>query len=340
MKAQIAPGYDKNRVVLKDAIPIQTPYTLFVSPSQLCNFKCHYCAHSLSNTEKREAGLVRINLSDDIFSKILKQSEELGGKFKRILLTGLGEPLLNEKIAEIVKQLKQAGVSEKIEIFTNASKLNDALSDALIDSGLTKLRISIQGTSADTYKKQARVKVDFDALVGNIGYFYERSRGRCQVYIKIIEEELDSPEDKELFFKMFGDICDEIYVENLVRAQPMMGDYGNKVSADRTFYGEESQKRDVCPYIFYSLQIDSEGNCFPCPPLGLPKSFSLGNINDQPISEIWYGEKHQQLMAQHLRKDGSRPKLCQECTCYKAFTPEPDALDAVADEILERLTDG
>jgi len=340
MKAQIAPGYDKKRVVLKDSIPIHTPYTLFISPSQLCNFRCHYCSHSLTNTKKREVGLVKVNLSDDLFAKIVKQSEELGGKFKRILLTGLGEPLLNEKIAEIVKRIDRADMSEKIEIFTNASRLNKELTNSLIESGLTKLRISIQGTSAEAYKKHAGVKVDFNALVRDIGYFYERSRGLCEVYIKVIEEELESLEDKERFFKIFGDICDEIYVENLVRAQPMMGDYDNKVSSSRTIYGDEAQKREVCPYIFYSLQVDSEGNCFPCPPLGLPKSFSLGNINDQPISEIWYGDKHQQLMAQHLRKDGSRPKLCQECTCYKAFTPEQDALDAVADEILERLTNG
>lgn len=340
MKANIAPGYDKNRVTLRDAIPIRTPYTLFISPSQLCNFKCHYCSHALSNTEKREAGLVRVNLSDDVFASIIKQSEDLGGTFKRILLTGLGEPLLNPKIPEIVNQIKQAGIAEKIEIFTNASKLNEALSDALIDSGLTKLRISIQGTSAEAYKTQARAKLDFDALVKNIAYFYGRSRRRCEVYIKVIEEELDSPEDKKIFFRVFGDICDEIYVENLVRAQPMMGDYNNKVSSDRTFYGEKAQKRDVCPYIFYSLQIDSEGNCYPCPPLGLPKSFSLGNIKEQQIREIWYGEKHQELMKQHLRKDGSRPQLCQSCTCYKAFTPSQDNLDAAADHILERLING
>lgn len=53
MKANLKPGYDLQRKVLKDVVPLDTPYTLFISPSQLCNFKCHYCSHSLSTSEKK-----------------------------------------------------------------------------------------------------------------------------------------------------------------------------------------------------------------------------------------------------------------------------------------------
>lgn len=338
MKANYVPGYDKERVFLKDVIPISVPYTLFISPSQLCNFKCHYCAHSLPGKVKKDSGLIRVHMQDDCFEKIIDQSKALGGKYKRVLLTGLGEPLLNQDVASMVRRISSAQISDRIEIFTNASKLNKSVSDDLISSGLTKLRISIQGTSKEAYKKHAKINLDFNGLVDNIAYFFKTSRNRCSVYIKVINEELDSESDRQKFLDIFGEICDEIYVENLVRAQPMMGDYDNKISSERTFYGEEAKKRDVCPYIFYTLQIDSEGFCYPCPPLSLPKSFSLGNINQESISEIWYGRKHMELMQQHLLKDGSRPDLCKNCTCYKAFTPEQDNLDDSAASIKKRLS--
>ncbi len=337
MKASVKAGYDTVRQPLKDILPINTPFTLFISPSQHCNFKCSFCSHSLPTEEKKEKGLNQLNLSDELFLKIVEQSKKFPSKYKRILLTGLGEPLINKNIAEMVRELKKADISEKLEIFTNASLLTPQLSSDLIDAGLTKLRISIQGTDAQQYKKHCGVNINFDELVDNIRFFYEKSRGKCEVYIKIIEEELKDEDDKQKFFDIFGNICDDIFIENLVKAQPAMGDYEQKIDTVRTFYGEEAKKRDVCPYIFYSLQIDSEGNCFPCPPLSLPQYFSIGNIADIPLTEIWLGKKHKALIRSHLSENTSKPSLCKECVCYLAFTPSTDNLDGHEKEILKKM---
>lgn len=337
MKAEIKPGYDNERQSLKDIIPLDTPFTLFISPSQLCNFKCHFCSHSLSSEKKKEAGFVAINQDFEVFKKIAQQSKEFPRKYKRILLTGLGEPLVNPRIAEMVKLLKEYDIAEKLEIFTNASLLTKELSDSLIAAGLTRLRISVQGTDAEKYKKHCGINIDFEKFVENIKYFYEKSRNKCSIYIKIIEEELYGEEDRQKFFNIFGEICDDIFVENLVRAQPMMGDYDEKIAMSRTFYGEIAEKREVCPYIFYTLQTDSEGNCYPCPPLSLPLSFSVGNIHKQTLKEIWNGERMQKLRLSHLKKDGSKCKLCKQCTNYLCFTPEQDNLDDNAQEIINKI---
>ncbi len=337
MKAIIKPGYTSKRIALKDAIPVAAPFTLFISPSQHCNFRCSYCAQSLNDEHRAQKDLKRIHLTIELFNQIVEQSQKFPVKYKRILLTGLGEPLMNKNITHMVKALHDAKVSENLEIFTNASLLTPELSKKLIDAGLTKLRISVQGTNSQMYKKHTGVNIDFNNFVENIAFFYKQSRGKCSIYIKIIEEELQDETDKEKFFALFGNICDEIFIENLVRAQPAMGNYDKQVESTRTFYGEKSQKRDVCPFIFYSLQIDSEGNCFPCPPLGLPQSFSLGNIKNIPLIGIWYGSKHKELMATHLRKDGNKCALCRSCTQYLCFTPEEDNVDHACESILHRL---
>lgn len=337
MNAIIKPGYDSQRQYLKDVIPLSTPFTLFIAPSQLCNFKCHFCSHSLSTQKKKEAGFVAKHLDFGLFKKIVEQSQAFAEKYKRILLTGLGEPLMNPRIVEMVQELSHANVAENLEIFTNGSFLTHDLSDGLVEAGLTKLRISIQGTSARMYEKNCSVRIDFQALVDEIKYFYDKSRNKCSIYIKIIEEELEDENDKKKFFDIFGSICDEIYVENLVKAQPMMGDYDNTISTVKTFYGEIAEKREVCPYIFYSLQIDAEGNCFPCPPLSLPKSFSLGNLLEIPLTKIWYGEKHKELMISHLKSDGNKPDICKKCTNYMCFTPKEDSVDLHKEEIIRLI---
>ncbi|HHT9158330.1 MAG TPA: radical SAM/SPASM domain-containing protein [Candidatus Brocadiaceae bacterium] len=337
MKAKIIPGYDSNRQTLSEIIPIDTPFTLFISPSQTCNFKCVYCSQSMNANQKKQYGFSQKLQDFSLFVRLAHQAAEFPKKFKRVLLTGLGEPLTNPRIAEMVKMLAYLNVAEKYEVFTNASLLTPELSKKLIEAGLTGLRISVQGLTAKKYKEICGVNIDFDTFVERIRFFYQ-NKGNCTVYIKIIDECLEGEQEREKFFKIFGDICDDIFVENLVKAQPMMGDYDGKVSNTKTFYGETAEKREVCPYMFYTLQTDSVGNAFPCPPLGLPHSFSLGNIEEKSLMEIWNGEKLKKLRISHLRKNNSKAAVCKQCTCYKAFTPKEDDLDASADVILSRIT--
>jgi len=336
MQAKIAPGYDKKREKLSEIIPLPAPFTLFITPAQVCNFKCFYCTQHKSAEEKKRIGFVSQLLDYDVFLKIAHQASEFPVPCKRVLLTGLGEPLMNPRIPEMVATLRDLGVAEKYEIFTNAYFLSHEMSDRLLNAGLTRLRISIQGLHADKYEEICGVKIDYDRLVDNIRYFYEH-RGDCTVYIKIIDAGLDGKADEEKFFATFGDICDDIFIEHLVKAQPSMGDYKNKADNEYTFYGEESQFREVCPYIFYTLQTDAVGNVFPCPPLGLPLSFSLGNVTDTTLLSIWNGEKLRNLQLSHLRKKRTTIPVCGTCTQYMCFTPEEDNLDNDAEDLIQRI---
>ena len=337
MKAQIKPGYDNVRQKLADIIPITTPFTLFITPSQLCNFKCSYCTQSLGVDEKNKIGFKQQLLDDDTFLKIANQAAEFPEKFKRVLLTGLGEPLMNPNTPDMAAKLVELNVAEKYEIFTNASLLTQNMSDRLISSGLTYLRISIQGLSSSKYQRVTGAKVNFNDLLKNIKYFYER-RANCKVYIKIIDALLDEEEDKKRFFDLFGNICDNIFIEHLLNAQPSMTDhYNDKVGNAVNFYGEESVTREVCPYIFYTLQTDVNGNVFPCPPLGLPLSFSLGNIKDISLKKIWNEEKLKSLRLLQLKKSRKNNSVCGKCDCYKAFTPGSDNIDNDTDKLIKLL---
>ena len=74
-------------------------------------------------------------------------------KVGRVLFTGLGEPLANPKIPDMIRRLAEAHVTDRIEIVTNASLLTHEMTDRLLEAGLTYLRISLQGLSAEKYKE-------------------------------------------------------------------------------------------------------------------------------------------------------------------------------------------
>jgi radical SAM protein with 4Fe4S-binding SPASM domain len=336
MKAEIKAGYDKNRVFLADVVPLEAPFSIAIASSQKCNFRCNYCAQSLGLEEKKSHGYNDVLMEWNTFLKIVEQLKEFGRPMKRISFTGLGEPLVNPETPDMVKMLQEEKLAEtQVDLYTNGYLLDEKMTRRLVDAKLTRLRISLQGLSSEQYQKNAGANVDFERLLRQIAYFYQH-RGDTVLYVKIIDAQLDEGQEEE-FHAHFGDICDEIFIEHLALAQPAMGDYEGRTDNVRTMFGEIAQERAVCHFPFYYIQIDAEGSVFPCPPLGLPLSFSLGNINTMSLKEIWNGKAHKALLTSMLEGKRKEFSTCHTCQNFKCFTDDADNLDDHRQEILKRL---
>lgn len=337
MPAKIEGGYDHQRQILADIVPLPAPFTLFISPTQRCNFRCFYCTHSKTVEEKRACGFQAVDMDPGLVETLARQAAAFGGKIKRVVFTGLGEPLVNPALPDMIQTFAEKGVAGGYEVITNACLLTPQMTDRLLESGLTYLRVSIQGINSTQYQKTAGVAVDCDRLVNQLRYFYER-KGNCRLYIKTMDASLEREEDKEQFFEIFSPICDKVYIEHLVKAQPsMMEQYGEHVNSEFTFFREPSEYRAVCPYLFYVLQVDSQGRVFPCPPLGFGEEFSLGNAAQTSLYDIWHGRKLRALQMQHLNRERHSHPVCGSCENYLCFTPKEDNLDLRAEEIRKRL---
>ncbi len=337
MPAKVEGGYDHQRQILSDIVPLPAPFTLFISPTHRCNFRCFYCTHSKTAREKATCGFQAVDISPELAQSLAEQSRAFGGRIKRVVFTGLGEPLVNQALPDMIRMFAQAGAAGGYEVITNAYLLTPEMSDRLLEAGLTYLRVSIQGVNADQYAKTAGAQIDYDRLVEQLRYFYKH-KGDCQLYIKTMDASLESESDREAFFQTFSPICDKIYVEHLVKAQPsMMEQYGKHVNSEFTFFQEPSEYREVCPYLFYVLQVDSLGRVFPCPPLGFTEEFSLGNAAEQTLYEIWHGQKLRDLQMRHLNGARHSHSICGRCENYLCFTPKEDNLDLHTEEIRKRL---
>lgn len=337
MNAKIEGGYDHHRQILSEMVPLEAPFSLFISPTQRCNFKCAYCTHSMSSQDKQAIGFEAKDLPPDLLSLIVEQAHTFHGEIKRIVFTGLGEPLMNPELPSIIQSLASSHTAGGYEIITNAYLLTPEKTDQLLSAGLTYLRVSIQGMTSQKYKQVTGVSIDYSRLIHNLEYFYQR-KGDCKVYIKIIDSGLEHPCDEEQFYKTFGALCDKIYIEHLVKAQPGMIDrYSEDVTSHLTFFREKAEYRMVCPYIFYVLQIDCNGNVFPCPPLGFQKDFAVGNIYKESLWDIWHGKKLYDLRIQHLNRMRSENPICGSCENYLCFTPPEDNLDPKRLEVMKRV---
>src|SRR5512146_3337111 len=105
-------------VNLWEAVPLDTPWTMYIDVSSLCNFKCIYCPTGNPEMLNR-AGRRHSHMPMPLYFKIVRDLGEFPRRLKIINLYKDGDPLVNRNFVEMVQVLRQADVTEKIYSKTN-----------------------------------------------------------------------------------------------------------------------------------------------------------------------------------------------------------------------------
>lgn len=332
MTSEIKPICGLNRIRLADAVPLPTPFTLYVFPTTFCNFRCHYCGHSLGPEKMKEKyNFSPQNMSMDTYKRVLEQSKEFPGRFKVLSLTGHGEPLMNKNLPEMIDLAKRSDVAGRVEMITNASLLTRETAKALIDAGLDTIRISLQGLSAVKYKEVCGYNLDFEEFINNIRYFYKNKKG-CRLFVKVLDIALDQGEE-EKFYNLFANISDRMYVEQCRPVYDGVPYQAGAVTADR--YGRAHRERKVCPLPFFMLGIFPDGDVEPCDTIYKP--VVVGNINEDRLLNIWNGKKLRDFQVMQLKKQRCGNPRCAVCCAPDDVSHPEDELDDASGEILRRL---
>lgn len=320
------------RTHLAQVIPLTTPYIVQIFPAYTCNFKCNYCIHSVSKQQRgyiSNAAFMDFNL----YKKCIDDLRAFPEKIKMLRFAGTGEPLLHKDIARMIDYANKKQIASSIDMVTNGSMLTPKLSKEIVDAGLSKLRISLQGVNAEKYKQTSNVEVDFNKLLENITYFYENKKN-TQIYIKIIDCALDEQDEQE-FLRIFGDICDEIAIEHVVPIVSEIDytliykDAVNKVSQN----GATIHECEICPQPFYLLQINPDGNIVPC--CAMEDNPIIENCKNSSLFSIWNGEGFNRFRKNHLLKQKDIYATCKNCQHYKYGMFSEDMLDNDAERLLK-----
>lgn len=340
--ADIKPSYDTKRQKLSEVIPLDSPLSMYVEPTRACNFKCFYCMHSTRGEKDgilEQTGFRLAHMDMELYEKVVREIMAFPTQVKRVCFSGLGEPLMNPRLPEMIRKLREAGFEGRVDVISNGALLTHELSDALIAAGLNRLQISIQGLDRQQYLENCGVAADVEKLRSELEYFHRKAQGTDTVlFVKIIDIMLKSEADKERFFQMFGAVCDTIFVEHLVIMEQQMGDHGGRADHTRNLNGEYVEKREVCGVMFYFLQVNIDGDTYPCSTPGLPTSFSMGNAGEKTLQEIWNGAMRHGLMCRNLKDGYVSIPACSECSSCIAIADDTEYLDDCREEMLARIT--
>src|SRR5258708_17058293 len=121
------------------ALPL--PRSIYLEPTSRCNDLCQQGRRTLLSREEDR------DLSFDEFRRIVDQFPVL----ERVVLHGLGEPLLNKDLPRMISYLRARGVY--VLFNSNGILLNAKRGQALIDAGLCEYRLSMDGATRETYAR-------------------------------------------------------------------------------------------------------------------------------------------------------------------------------------------
>lgn len=325
------PPSDK-RVVLSEAVPLQKPLCIRISPISACNLKCSFC--SLSVPEYREKFPPK-KMTMDFFIRIVDDIKVSFGKVKRILMPGIGEFFLHPQMPEMLQYLMEKQVCDNIELITNGALITPEIVDRISGVRFCPLVISVNGLSDEDFFTNCGVHVSFNNYVENLRYLYKK-KGESQIYIKIINYMVQDAERKQLFFDTFEPICDRIGVESLLPIRKDI-DYeeiaGGRVSLDQTQFGNKMNSNLTrCSMCYYTMQVQENGDIIPCCYSEI--ATTLGNVQTQSLREIWQGQAYQ---FQYAMLNGVHSVLaCNGCTQWTYQNSPEDYLDGPVSELKKR----
>ncbi|MGH7349556.1 MAG: radical SAM protein, partial [Candidatus Rokuibacteriota bacterium] len=117
------------------------PRSLYLETTSRCNSLCETCILTFGGRETQK------DLHWDEFRRVVDQFPAL----YRVLLHGIGEPLLNRDLIPMIAHLKERGAT--VLFNSNVITLGPRLRRQLIESGLDELRVSLDATTPATYPR-------------------------------------------------------------------------------------------------------------------------------------------------------------------------------------------
>lgn len=317
------------------------PEELYLEVTNRCNLKCRTCPQYFGMEEPPA------DLTMDRFHAVVAQLPVI----RRVVLHGIGEPLLNRHLPEMIRHLKQRGA--RVLFNSNGLLLRGKWPANLVESGLDELRISIDSGTAETYKL-VRGADGFTRILGNLKLIAAAKAARgaatpkvslwttglrdnvtelpalvrtaaaagiAEVYLQrlVFSERGLARADQSLYGQAGAAECAAIAEATALAAELGVSLRGSgEVQPAEQIAGADGPNapRRACQRPWKLMYVTANGQVLPCcvaPFTSAPySSIVLGHLNLQSLAEVWNGERYQRWRTALLSNDAP-PAACLGC---------------------------
>lgn len=264
-----------------------------------CNARCPMC--TIDDWDRRD-GLMAEKTFEKIADEISQHTEVL-----RVHLYRDGEPLLDKKLSQRVKRMKEAHVRE-VGISTNVALLDKARGHSLLEAGLDSIILSIDSLEPRIYE-EIRLRLSFEEVIHNAHQFiHMRDAGQypTKIWVRMIRQESNYDEWPE--YEKYWRGC----VKQTDRVDfKLIHNWGNQLKIQQV-----SHDTKPCVALWSLMCIFANGDVPMCN-VDYNLKHPLGNVNLQSIESLWKSKTQRERQKLHLQGNRGKIDMCKNCTVWE-----------------------
>src|ERR1700679_4007763 len=190
----------------RNSVAETPPVCLYLEVTNRCNLLCETCPRTFEALEPPA------DMSWELFTRIVDQVN-----VARVVMHGVGEPMLVKNLPDMIRYLKTRGTY--VLFNTNGTLMQPKRFQELIDTGLDELRVSLDAADRESYAK-IRGKDFFNRIVRDVGKFiaYQKQVGattpRVSLWLTGLKETVEQLPDFVRLSASMG--VTEVHLQRLV----------------------------------------------------------------------------------------------------------------------------
>jgi len=302
--------------LLKLRKPFGVPTLLMIEPTNFCNLKCQLCPTG-QNVLRVPKGMLQLV---DFINLIDRQANYL----TCIYFWMWGEPLLNNNIGKMVKYAKEKRIYTELSTNANIVGSEDSMSIELVESGLDKLVVSVDGITEESYrlfreggelgkvvsfilalvaaKQKLKSKSPYIDLQFIIHRGNESEVGAVEKFARNLGVDGFSIKTLDLGISYL----DSKDSEKNLHLLPIQMNFGRYIKLDNNF--KIKKQENYCKRLWATCVVNWDGELSVC--CNDPhRKISLGNVFRESLSSLWT-TKNYQALRQNLKSND----FCKNCT--------------------------
>ncbi|NSW44533.1 MAG: SPASM domain-containing protein [Bacteroidales bacterium] len=283
------------------------PFAISIEPTNRCQLACIECP-----THNHSIEIKKGDISLELFEKIIK---EIHHQTFYLNLYFQGEPLLHNQITQMISIAKKYRIYTVLS--TNAQNLDEPLAQRIVKSGLSKIIISMDGMTANTYNKYR--------IGGNI----DKVKTAVETLIRVKKElELNNPKIIVQFLvhrfneheiKTFKQWARPLNIIAELKTMQIYNDFSfvptkarySRYELKENRWQLKKIKKNRCFRIWSQCVIRYDGSLLPCC-YDKEGIFYMGNIKEKSLKELWHSKAFNDFRLKIL-KSKHTIKMCNNC---------------------------
>ncbi|MDP4630338.1 MAG: SPASM domain-containing protein [Flavobacteriales bacterium] len=297
----------------KSAKPWGMPISLSIEPTTACNLGCPECPSGLKQFS-RDTG----NLKAENFNRWLDQ---LSPTLSYLNFYFQGEPFIHNDILQFISKASQAGIYTSTS--TNAHFITEKKAQEIVQSGLDRILISIDGTTQEVYE-QYRVHGSLQKVLDGTKHLVEARKNLNSRTPHIIfqflvvrpnEHQIEEAKQLANEYKVDEIRFKTAQVYNYENGNPLIPTIEKYSRYKRLSNGKfivKSSLDNHCWRMWSGAVVTWDGKVVPCC-FDKDATHEMGNLSKEDFKSIWKGKAYAMFRKQ-LLKGRKEIDICKNCS--------------------------